>query len=265
MDWSWFNNHGWRALPPYKPFDVDKFCAEHPEVEGAVIRFLWPSGKVDKHYAHYYDGFTRNGKKVAGYGWAHPFKTVADVMESWKVALGDRVPKLIGGDYEDVTDWNPTKTRWTNTLQNTWEAQQVTFPDSAHMSYSRGSWLDDHIITGPWFRDIKWWLAHWIYPVTTGKQAAHWREIDELLPIDNDWTPFRGRVVKIKQENVIGWQGSEQGAIVPRSYSDLDWMLKSFIAPIYNGGVPPVPPGLDPVPVEVVVPADKTTVTVREV
>jgi hypothetical protein len=177
VDWSWFNNHGWRALPPYKPFDVDKFCALHPECEGAVLRFVWPSGKPDQHYAHYYDGFTRNGKKVAGYGWAHPFKPVADVMESWKVALGERVPKLIGTDYEDVTDWNPTKAQWTSTLQSTWEAQQLTFPNAAHMSYSRASWLDLHIIPGDWFHDILWWLAHWIFPPSLNRQARHWNEI----------------------------------------------------------------------------------------
>jgi hypothetical protein len=267
VDWSFFNNHGW---PLHKPFDVDAFCELHPECQGAILRFNWPGGKPDQHYAHYYDGFERNGKIVAGYGWASPFKTASANMELAKIALGERVPKLIGFDYEDVTDWAPTNLQWTNCLRTTWEAQQITFPESEHMSYSRAGWLDSHIIVGDWFHKIIWWLAHWIYPPPDfNRQAKHWSEVERMLPIDNNFTPFRGRVVKIQEENVKGWQISSRGEIVPRGFSDLNLFQNSFIDPIYSGGSGPGPepgpdPDPDPVDVTIAFPEGKINLEVKE-
>ena len=53
VDWSYYQSLG---PPDYEPFDVDQFCEEHPEVDGAVLRFVWPSLNKDQHYDHYYDG-----------------------------------------------------------------------------------------------------------------------------------------------------------------------------------------------------------------
>ncbi len=262
VDWSWFNNHG---RPDYTPFDVDDFVEAHPEVDGAIIRAMWPSGVKDAHYDHYFDGFTRNGVHIAAYLWPNPLKTLDAQIEDMKRALGGRIPPLLGYDYEDTgTFAGKTKTQLSTLMARLWDRVHSEFTQSRHINYSRASWLDAHINPGDWFHEIKWWLAHWIYVDSSRHQANHWREIDDLLPIDNTWTPFRGRVVKIEQKNVMAWQGSARGEIVPRGYSDLDWFLKSFVGPIYGGIVPP-PPGPDPVPVEVVVPAGKTIVTVREV
>ena len=240
VDWSYFQNLGW---PLHKPFDVAKFCELHPEVDGAVIRFVWPSGKKDQHYEHYFDGFTEAGKMVAGYGWTDPGKSPAQNMDSWHSALGSsRVPALIGCDYEGVTGWNYSKAQWSTAMRNTWDAQRSEFNESGHISYARGGWLDQFIEAGDWFDEIDWWLAHWIYPPPGfNRQASHWSEIDPLLPIGNNFTPYRGRVVQIQEERVKGWQISSRGDIVPRGFSDMDYFLKSFIDPIFEQPDPPGP------------------------
>ncbi len=265
IDWSYFNNQGW---PRYKPFDVAKFCELHPEVDGAVVRFMWPGGKQDQHFEHYFDGFTEARKMVAGYGWTNPGKSIATNIANAKAALGSRIPRLIGFDYEEVTDWNYSKPQWTNALRNMWDAQRSEWPDSGHMSYGRAGWLDDNISAGDWFHEIDWWLAHWIYPPPDwNRQASHWSEIDLLLPIDNNFTPYRGRVVKIQEERVKGWQISSRGDIVPRGFSDMGYFLKEFIDPFYEQPEPPPDPGSDPgdpVPVEIHFPEGSIDLTVVE-
>ena len=269
VDWSWFNNHGPKLFgKSHKPFDVDAFMELHPETEGAIIRALWPSGLKDPHYDFYYDGFKRNGVHVAAYLWPNPRKSLNAMIEDFKRALGDRMPPLLGYDYEDTSTFEGKSNRELSSLMDRlWDRVHLEWPNSTHVNYSRASWLDAHINTGPWFHEIKWWLAHWIYPPGLGsRQARHWDEINAVLPIDNDWTPWRGSRVRIRLENVVAWQGSAQGKIVPKGYSDLDWFLKSFVGPIYNGGeLPPPPPDPELLPIEVVVPARKTIVTVTEV
>lgn len=266
VDWSWYNNRGRWTLPPYKPFDVDAFCAAHPEVHGAVIRAVWPNGSKDKHYDYYFDGFTRNDKRVAAYCWPNPQKAVYLVMEDWKRALGERMPKIIGQDYEEASTFvGKSKAQITTTMQQTVAAARIEFTQSETLVYARGSWLDQWIMPGDWLYDISFWLAHWIYPPPDYRDAAaHWSEVETVLPISNNFTPSRGRIVKIPVENVKGWQFSSSGEIVPRGRSDMDFFLKSYIEPIYDGAEPPEPPA-EKLAIELRVPAGKVDVTVREI
>lgn len=238
IDWSWYQNHGGLLR---KPFDVNAFCDAHPEVDGAVIRFCWPSGAVDKHYAHYYDGFKANGKKVMGYGWANGMKAVADTMEDWKTALGDRIPVVIGKDWEEASVFaGMNRGSMTDLIKASHELAQITFPDSEHMDYSRASWLDVHVLAGDWINDRLWWLAHWIYPAPDfADMAKSFAEIDTMLPIDNNFTPYRGRIVNIPLSQVIGWQVGSRFEIVPRGTSDGGYFLKSFLDQHFGEGPPP--------------------------
>ena len=238
VDWSWYQND---ATDLHRPFDVDTFCAAHPYVAGAVIRAVWPDGSPDKQYPHYFDGFTRNGKKVAAYVWPNPRKTTALMVEDWRRGLGERIPKLIGYDYEEAATFAGTNpTQRTSLLRASWAAGLAAFPGPAHINYSRGNWLTANIIVGDWIHEMKWWMAHYIYPDQVEPlKATHWTEVDRMLPIDNGFTPGRG---PIHVENVVAWQFSSGGMIVPRGTSDMDYFLKSFVDPIYGGTQPPLPP-----------------------
>ena len=260
VDWSYWQNDGSLL---HRPFDVDAFCQAHPYVEGAILRAVWPNGNTDQHYAHYFDGFTQAGKKVAAYVWPNPQKSVPAQVDDWKRGLGDRVPKLIGQDYEDAATFvGATPTQLTSLMRACWEAAHAHFPQSAHINYSRGSWLSAKIIAGEWIHAIKWWMAHYISTHETQYIAAkHWTEIDVKLPISNNFTPGRGPV---RVENVIGWQFSSSGQIVPKGTSDMDYMLRDFIGAIYGGIGPPPPPAI-PVPVEIRAPTGKISVTVTEI
>lgn len=259
VDWSWYQNDGGLF---HRPFDVDAFCAAHPDIQGAIIRACWPDGSIDQHYAHYYDGFTSNGLRVAAYLWPHPQQAIATVTANWRRAVGDRVPRLIGYDYEEASTFvGAPNSLVTSCMRASWEAAQLTFPGAIHMNYSRGSWLDSRVTGGSWMNEMRWWLAHYIYPIPTVAQTAtSFEEIDARLPIDNGFTPYRGRI--LTTERVVAWQFTSRLAIVPRGTSDGDYLLKSFVQPIYGG--PPAPPPAEKVPVEIRVPAGKTNVTVIE-
>lgn len=241
VDWSWFQNDG---SDLHRPFDVDAFCIAHPDIELAIIRAVWPNGVTDPHYVHYFDGFTRNGKRVAAYLWPNPQKTIPAMFADWKRALGDRVPKLLAYDYEEATTFiGKTSSQLTVLMRSVWEAAPQNFPSQVHMNYSRGSWLNARIIQGTWINDMRWWLAHYIYPKPdVALQAKSFAEIDALLPIGNSFTPYRGNM--ILQEQVIGWQISSKGQIVPNGTSDMDYLLKSFVASVYGVEVPPPSPSL---------------------
>ncbi len=255
VDWSWYQNKGPAGL--YRPFDVARFCAEHPEFDGAVLRFVWPNGAVDKHYAHYYDGWMAENKIVMGYGWPNPTKSAVSVVQDWKRALGERIPKVIWGDWEEASTFEgKTKGQLTSHMRALYDAKKTYLQDVVHGEYSRAGWLDQRIEALAEIRAYLWWLAHWIYPPPDFKdQAEQINELDVLLPIDNNFTPYRGKVILIPVEKVKGWQGSSRGKIVPRGTSDMGYMLRSFVDPIYNGGTPP-PPAPEKAIVEV-----KATVT----
>jgi hypothetical protein len=238
VDWSWYQNDGTLF---HRPFDVDAFCAAHPYVEGAVIRAVWPDGTPDKHYPHYYDGFERNGKKLAAYLWPNPRKTIATMVDDWKRGLGDRVPKLLGYDYEEASTFvGKTNQELTSLMRASWEAAHQHFPAQSHVNYSRGSWLVSRIVAGDWIHVMKWWMAHYIYPdQVLPLLAAHWSEVDAMLPISNTFTPGRGPV---RVENVVAWQFSSGGKIVPNGTSDMDYFLKTYVALVYGQPMPPPPP-----------------------
>jgi hypothetical protein len=268
VDWSWFQNKGW---PLHQPFDVDAFCRDHPEVDGAVLRFCWPSGAKDEHYDHYFDGFQRNGKKVLGYGWPNPTKSVTSVMNDWMRALGSRIPPALFSDWEETGTFNgKTKAQITEHLRVMHLEARQAFPDQAHGMYSRAAWLDAHIIVADWFHEIRWWLAHWPFPPPDfNDQASTFAELDAMLPIDNGFTPFRGSAVKIRQENVVGWQASSRLAIVPNGRSDGGYFLKSYLLPLFQDDdddtIPLPPPDVQPIPIRLEVPAGRTEVEVVEV
>jgi hypothetical protein len=196
---------------------------------------------VDKHYAHYYDGFTRNGKKVMGYGWGNGQKSVAAVMEDWKRALGERIPVVIFKDWEEASVFQGlTPSRMTDLIRATEDAAMLNF-DVGHGNYSRANWLDNRVVAGDWIHELLWWLAHWIYPPSLGRQARAFVELDLCLPIDNSFTPYRGSIVKLKESKVGGWQASSRLQIVPRGTSDGGYFLKTFLDKYFGGGPPPGP------------------------
>jgi len=263
VDWSWYQND---ATLLHRPFDVDAFCAAHPDVQGAIIRAIWPDGTPDKHYAHYYDGFERNGKKVMAYLWPNPQKAVPLMVADWKRALADRIPKAIGYDYEEASTFAPaTNGQLTSVMRASWEAAHLAFPGVVHLNYSRGSWLDARIIAGEWIHDMLWWLAHYIWPVPDVQQTAtSFEQMDALLPIGNDFTPSRGKLVKLKVERVVAWQFTSRLMIVPKGTSDGDYLLRSFVGQVFGGAPPPPPPPAAKVPVEIRVPAGQIELTVTE-
>lgn len=261
VDWSWYQKDLLN-----RPFDVDSFLELHSEVEGAFIRAIWPGGAKDSKYGHYYDGFKKNGRKVAAYLWANPNKSFSRVMDDWEAALGDRVPPLLGRDWEEQSGYSGKSDQFvTDNMKGTIEAAEMRFPNAVWIDYSRAGWLDSRIIHGSWMDKLIYWMAHWLYPPPGfNRQAEAFSEVDALLPISNNFTPWRGRNHGITIAQVKGWQISSRGKIVPRSTSDMDYFLKSFLDPIYGdgNGQPPTQP--DPIPVEVRVPAGKATVTVIE-
>jgi len=256
-DWSYWQND---ATLLHRPFDVDEFCDNHPSVRMAVVRAVDSKCAPDRHFGHYYDGFLRRGLDVAAYVWPNPTKAIAWVMEQWKRGLGDRVPKLLAQDHEETETFaGKTKAQRTDCLEETWEAAHVSFPDTTHIGYSRGNWLKDWIIVADWFHKIKWWIAHYIYPEPgVAKQASSFAVVDAMLPISNNFTPARGPILV---ENVIGWQFSDKGLLVPRGTLDMDYFLKSFVGPIYGE---PVPVPSPKVPITIQVPKDKVDIRIVE-
>lgn len=250
IDISYYQNNGGLTR---QPFDVDAFVAANPDVGLVIIRALWPGGSPDPHYPHYFDGFTRNGVRVAAYLWpADPSK--------WLAALGDRVPKLIGSDHEDWSgNSDMTPAQLTAELHRTQDNLRLSFPAAtvlAKTPYSRGSWLDANIQPSTRVNEYDWWLAHYPYPPYLGgtRQATSFAELDSMLPIDNGFTPYRGRVHNITPDKVKGWQASSRGQLPGiKGAVDLGYWLRSFVAGVYDEPEQPTPPPTDRPKVEVTV------------
>lgn len=243
VDISWWQNSGW---PLRNPFDVDQFCELNPDVELAILRLNWPGGPKDSHYDHYYEGFVRNGRKVAAYVWP-------DTIERWKLWFGDRVPKMICSDHETHSgNQGQTRDFYTSELHRTQENLRLAFPSAtvlARSPYSRGNWLDEHILPSERVNNYRWWLAHYPYPPHLGgnRQVRSFAELDPILPIDNDFTPYRGRNHNIPPENVVGWQASDR-AELPGTHGriDIGYWRRAHIAVIYDEELddPPTEPEL---------------------
>jgi hypothetical protein len=239
-DWSYFQYD--RA---YRAHDIDKFCSDHPEVGAAVVRFCWPSGVKDARYDHYYDGFTRNGKIVMGYGWPNPRKSVGRVIDDWMDAMGDRVPKVILGDWEDVSTFEgKSPAQLADHMKALNHEKHFRLPDVVHGEYSRGGWLDLNMLMSAETRAYNWWLAHWPWGAPDFKDQAHtFSEMDAWLPIDNNFTPYRGRIALIPESSVVGWQATSQLDYLSRGWLDGGYFKDSFLNPIFGGGAtPPDPP-----------------------
>lgn len=272
VDLSWYQNTGW---PLRKPFDVDLFCAENPDVELAIVRVNWPGGSPDQHFAHYYDGFERNGVKTLAYVWSNVNHTIQQIEANWKRALDGREPKALLPDHETWSgNENASKLVLTRDLHRSVELAERLFSGEVVVKtssnpYSRGGWLDAHIIPSAQVDGYKWWLAHYPYPPQYGgnRQVTSFDEMDPLLPIDNNFTPWRGRVHSIPSENVVGWQFSSKGALEGALGSiDLNYFRRSFVETLFDEQPPepPEPPPAEKVPVEIVVPAGKVNVTITE-
>ena len=64
--------------------------------------------------------------------------------------------------------------------------------------------------------------------------------MDPLLPIDNDFTPRRP--TGVENSNVVGWQLSSSGNIVPIAERvDLNYFKKWFYDDVFGGGIVPPP------------------------
>src|SRR3989304_6283702 len=151
VDWSWYQKE-----VSEQPFDVDVFCRNHPEVEGAIVRAVWPDGSVDQKFAHYYDGFQRNGKKVAAYLWPNPQKTIANMVKDWNTALSGRLPKLLAYDWEEASTFlGKSNAQLTSLMQSLWAALPGFYGEQTHIFYSRGSWLDFRITAGELLHSTK--------------------------------------------------------------------------------------------------------------
>jgi hypothetical protein len=244
VDWSFFQSKNYLG----QAIDVDQFCKDHPEVDGAVLRFVWPSGYKDQKYDHYYDGFTNNGKMVMGYGWPNPKKSVANVIDDWEAALGKRVPKAMFGDWEEVSTFDgKSPAQLTDHMRALHVEKSSRFPTVIHGEYSRAAWLDKHIIGNAFTRALNWWLAHWIYPPPDFRdEASSFSELDALLPIDNNFTPWRGKVILIPVESVVGWQASHVLDILPRGKSDGGYFTNAFLDLVFNGGTTEPEPEPEP-------------------
>lgn len=256
IDWSWFNAKGWLIR---KPLDVEEYLARHA-VEVAVLRFCWPSGAPDPYYPIYFDAFQAAGIPVMGYGWPNGKVSLLQTMENWKRALGDRVPEVLWSDWEeaDVLD-HLNQAALGDWIYRHNEQVDLTF-SSIHGNYSRAYWLDEQVgRKSAWLDALLWWLAHWIWPPYLGRQAQSFVELDALLPIDNNFTPFRGNIVKLPEARVVGWQATSK----LDGHGDGGYFKRSFIDPIFNGEEPPPPPV--PISVDLSYPVGALDVTLTEV
>jgi hypothetical protein len=242
VDWSIFNWE-YRPWPIKKPKDVQKFLADHPKIEVAILRFGWPDGSPDPYYPTYFDEFTDAGVKVMSYGWPNKHKSPSAVMEDWKRALGDRVPRVLWSDWEDAYVLSElSQFQMQDLMRKHYLSVANHFPDQAQGFYGRGGWLDEHVGSPPeWFYEIDWWVAHWPFPPPDFKnQATSFAELDAMLPIDNNFTPYRGKVVKIPVNKVKGWQATSD----LDGHGDAGYFLRSYIDQKFDGAEP------EPAPIE---------------
>lgn len=262
IDWSIFNWE-YNPWPIKKPKDVQKFLANHPKIDVAVLRFAWPDGSPDSYYPTYFDEFTAAGVRVMGYGWPNKYKTVGAVMENWKRALGDRIPLALWSDWEETDVLSGlNQIQMKDLMLRHYEGVAAAWPAQRQGFYSRGGWLDGAVgIMPAWMKEVIWWLAHWIYPPPDfTDQATTFGELDAMLPIDNNFTPFRGNIIKIAVDKVAGWQGTS----TLDGHGDAGYFLKSIIDSIFGGGEP-IPPEPEKIPILIEVPEGKTEITIREI
>mgnify|MGYP001572882399 CR=1 FL=1 len=238
VDWSWWNQIGNTGT---KPIPVAEFVELNPSVDVYWLRACWPSGLPDKLYPVYYDAVVAAGKKVAAYVWPNVTMTIARVKENWKIALGDRVPKLVVGDFEEPS-YGQDNAALTGDLHRSLPALSETFPNSVIAGYGRASWIDEKIRV-PLPAGFPWIVAHYPMPYFS-PEYRQYKTHDELhnnLPIGNSFTPTLGR--RLGAAEVVGWQFSEYGYLPGwAKRMDLDSFKADFVETVYGDHVPPPEP-----------------------
>jgi hypothetical protein len=233
-DWSWYQHQDDGTA-----WDPAEFVELHPEIDLYILRACWPSGAVDPHFTTYYDGFEATGKKVGAYVWPNTNKPIAETKEDWKVALDGRVPRLLIEDFENHKgNAGVDPKALTYNARVSLEAGQAMFPNSTVAPYTRGYWWDANILHG-WEGDYEFMLAHYpylVYDLDLDKwRLAHtFEESDPCLPVDNNFTPYRGKNVQLEQ--VIGWQLSHHGVFAPINNGRLDfgYFRREIVERIYD-------------------------------
>lgn len=230
---------GWQSNPP---FDVSEFVDRNPEVEFVYPRAASSWRAIDIDFAHYYDGFQDQGLRVAPYVNMNPYYSVAQMIETWKAAFRDRKPKMALLDCEtsagksgeecmawiyaclnEVRNWLP-ETKWNIYTADWWWSPRVT---------------DEYIAK---FADEQFVVAHYPNfvqePDGDWRQAEHWSEVDDLLPIDNNFTPLLPKGVTPRK--CKGWQFSERGKLHPvhdaggQPRIDLNYFKRNYILKVFG-------------------------------
>jgi len=261
-DWSWWQNYG--AGQDHRPADPAEFVEKNPEIDIYWIRGIWPSGKIDQHFQHYYDGFSNAGKKVAVYLWPNPTKSIQQTADNWLFALDGREPTVIGIDAE-LTWYKPPNILTTNIRKSLDKACEL-FPKAKVVPYTRASWWDRYILPG-WESVWNFWLAHYpymVYDLASGKwrMVYNFTEMDKCLPIDNSFTPFLGKTLQIEQ--VIGWQFSDKGKLAgcPTKSLDLNYFKLWWINKAWEESEPEPPPSTNKI-IRVIIPSGVEVVVER--
>jgi hypothetical protein len=252
-----------------RPIDMTEFCRLNPDIDLFVIHANWNNGNPDGYFDDYYDALTDLGKRVGAYVWPNVTKSVSATVNDWKRALGDRQPRLLGLDLERTKENSGATPKQINAnFAACLEALNTWWPESERLPYSRGNLIDAWLDGGDWMHEVKWWLAHYISPPHLGRKAVSFEEIEGILPIDNNFTPYRSRLLGV--EEVAGWQFSDTVKLPGYKGSlDADLFLADFVHSVYDDEDPPAPPappdpGPEPVAVQVIVPAGRATVSVTE-
>lgn len=258
IDWSWYNNQG--PDHDYLPYDVDEFVDKNPNVHVIILRTNWPRGGKDAHFQYYFDGFTRRDKKVLIYFWSSPHLTMEQNKENWKRALDGRKVK---GAVKDVElTWNLGKTALTVHETRALDAADEFFGYEVD-TYSRAGFIDASLEFGSWLGSRKIIVAH--YPLffpcgNTWRQAYNHAEVNSLLPIDNNFTPYLGH--NLQKDKVVGWQFSCKGKLSgTTSGTDLDYLTREYVMSKFPNEIQQP---ADKLPIELILPKDKIDLTVTE-
>lgn len=228
IDWSWYNNQG--PDYDYVPYDVDEFIDKNPNIRGAILRINWPSGKPDAHFQYYYDAFTRRGVKVLIYFWTSPLISLNKNFEYCKQSLDGR--KVYGAIKDIELHWNMDRTTLTTYEQSALGGADKFFGVQVDV-YSRAYFINDYMVCGSWLTERNIIVANYklffrIPGTNKWRQAENHTEMNGLLPIDNNFTPYLGSC--IPEKKVAGWQFSEKLKLPgTTSGSDGDYLKKWYV------------------------------------
>jgi hypothetical protein len=233
--------------------DFPELASLHPEIKVVISRIAggWSGPDPDFQYNH--DESEEAGFHTAGYVNANPGKSVSSLLDWWKPAIGDRDVRLLVVAAE-LTGGQP-KEKITAHVRDCHKAVKDTWPEAlVIIQYTAAWWWNPNIVHG-WEDELIAWVAHYPFfkqsPIN-GEwiQAEGFGDVDDLLPIDNNFTP---RVPQGMTIDKIGmWQLSEKGIIVPITQMprgtprvDLNYMKRWLFNMAYDIPEPPPPPPPD--------------------